>query len=63
MICTAATSKLFSNFVFWFGFHGTFWFYSAVQFSCFVFGYFLMPEHSGLSLVTIEKNLKEKISP
>ena len=56
MVFTAALSKLFSNFIFWFGFPGTFWFYSAVQLVCFVYGYFVMPEHSAVSLVTIEKD-------
>ena len=60
MLCIAAFSKLFANFVTWFGFHGTFWFYSAVQFCCFLYGYFAMPEHSGVSLVQIEKTYNKK---
>lgn len=50
------STKLFSQFVLWFGFYGSFWFYSAVTILCLLFGYFGMPETSGISLVKIQEN-------
>ena len=59
MICLSILTKLFSQFISWFGFHGALWFYSGVVFTCVVYGYFAMPEHSGVSLVQIEKDFKK----
>ena len=60
LVCTASLSKLFSQFIDWFGFYGTFLFYSGVVFVCFIYGYFAMPEHSNISLVKIEKHFSER---
>lgn len=59
VLCLSILSKLFSQFITWFGLHGAFWFYSGVVFTCFVYGYFAMPEYSGVSLVQIEKDFKK----
>ena len=58
-LCIGLLSKLFSQFISWFGFHGTFFFYSGVILSCLLFGYFLMPEHSGVSLIKIEEQFEK----
>ena len=59
LLCVASLSKLFSQFLNWFGFYGTFLFYSGVVLLCFIYGYFAMPEHSNVSLVKIEKHFKD----
>ena len=60
LLCVASLSKLFSQFIDWFGFYGTFLFYSGVILLCFIYGYFAMPEHSNVSLVKIEKHFKNE---
>jgi len=59
VLCLSILSKLFSQFIAWFGLHGAFWLYSGVVFTCFIYGYFAMPEHSNVSLVQIEKDFKK----
>ena len=56
----SVAAKLFSQFVLWFGFYGTFWFYSGVTIGCIVFGYCAMPETAGISLVQIQENYVKK---
>jgi hypothetical protein len=53
-------TKLFSQFVFWFGFYGSFWLYSGFTLLCLVFGYLGMPETSGVSLAKIQENFVKK---
>ena len=52
----SVAAKLFSQFVLWFGFYGTFWFYSGVTMLCMLFGYWAMPETAGISLDKIQEN-------
>ena len=59
-IAMAILSKLFSQFLTWFGFHGSLWFYSGVIFLSFLYGFFAMPEHADVSLMQIEKGYKIK---
>ena len=51
----SVAAKLFSQFVLWFGFYGTFWFYSGVTIGCIVFGYCAMPETARISPVNIQE--------
>ena len=60
LIFMSALTKLFSQFVTWFGWHGTFFVYSSITLVCVIYGYLAMPDHTGVSLVTIEKQLIEK---
>lgn len=59
-LCVGVANKLFSQFVFLFGFYGSFWIYSAVTILCWLFGYFGMPETAGVSLVKIQEKLANK---
>ena len=59
-IVQALTTKLFSQFLQWFGFHGLFWMYASASMACLVFGYIFLPETSGLSLVKIEETYGKK---
>lgn len=54
----ASMSKLFSQFISWFDFYGTFFFYSGVVFCCFAYAYLAMPEHARVSLRQIEKRFE-----
>jgi len=59
-LCMSISTKLFSQFVVWFGFYGSFWLYSTFTLICLIFGYFGMPETSGVSLVKIQENLAKR---
>ena len=55
----AVATKLFSQFLQWFGFHGTFWIYSAFAAVSLVFAMIAMPETSGVSLVKIQEKYEK----
>lgn len=55
LVCQGTLSKLFSQFILWFGFYGTIFFYTGVVFLSIVYGYLMMPEHSSASLFQIEE--------
>ena len=55
LVCQGTLSKLFSQFILWFGFYGTIFFYTGVVFLSIVYGFLMMPEHSSASLFQIEE--------
>merc|ERR1712037_518286 len=60
-VSIALLSKLFSQFLNWFGFHGTVWFYSGVCIVALFYGIYFMPDYSRVSLAKIEKEAAEKL--
>jgi len=60
-ISMALLAKLFSQFLNWFGFHGTLWFYSGISILALLYGFYFMPDYSSVSLATIEKEALEKL--
>jgi len=60
-VSIALLSKLFSQFLNWFGFHGTVWFYSGVSIVALLYGFYFMPDYSRVSLAKIEKEAAEKL--
>ena len=53
-------TKLFSNTLDCFGFHGTFWMYGCVMLVEVIYGFFVLPENKGISLVHTEDKMFQK---
>jgi len=60
-VSIALLSKLFAQFLNWFGFHGTLWFYSGISMVALLYGFYFMPDYSSVSLAGIEKEAAEKL--
>lgn len=56
----AVLTKLFAQFLTWFGLAGTLWVYSCITCLAMFYGYYFMPEHSNTSLAAIEKQTAAK---
>merc|ERR1711962_1645310 len=58
-VSIALLSKLFAQFLNWFGFHGTLWLYSGISVVALLYGFYFMPDYSSVSLAKIEKDAME----
>lgn len=56
----AVLTKLFAQFLTWFGLSGTLWVYSFITCLALLYGYNFMPEYSNISLAAIEKEAAAK---
>ena len=59
-VANAINAKVFPNLLRGLGFHGTFWVYSGVGLGMAVYGWWVIPDNRGLSLVKIEDRLLRK---
>jgi len=56
-VANAINAKVYPNLLNLLGFHGTFWVYSGVGFGMAVYGWWVIPDNRGLSLVKIEDRM------